>query len=56
MARPIRNTPELYGEVAQRFIAENADVPSLENRIRERERIHNSVNDFLSLIAKHQGE
>ena len=52
MARPIRNTPALYGEDAERFLADIATLPSPEERQREREKIQNSVKDFLRLIAE----
>lgn len=52
MARPIRNTPALYGEDAERFLAEIAILPSTEERKKEREKIRNNVNDFLRLIAE----
>ncbi|MBD5192969.1 MAG: hypothetical protein HDS60_02920 [Barnesiella sp.] len=53
MARPIRNTPSLYGKDAERFLAEISTLPSLEDRRRERQRIKNSVADFMSLISRH---
>lgn len=52
MARPIRNTPVLYGEDAEKFLADIAVLPSPEERKKERERIQESVKDFLQLIAK----
>ena len=52
MARPIRNTPTLYGEDAERFLAEIAILPSPEERKREREKIQESINDFLRLITE----
>lgn len=56
MARPIRNTPTLYGKDAKRFIDEISTLPSLEERKREQQRIKESVNDFMSLVAMHQGK
>ncbi|MBD5315567.1 MAG: hypothetical protein HDS08_05345 [Bacteroides sp.] len=53
MARPIRNTPSLYGKDAERFLAEISTLPSLEDRRRERLRIKNSVADLMSLISRH---
>lgn len=32
MARPIRNTPTLYGEDAEKFLADIAVIPSYEER------------------------
>lgn len=52
MARPIRNTPALYGEDAERFLADIAVLPSPEQRMKDREEIKNSVKDFLKLIAE----
>lgn len=54
MARPIKNTPALYGKDAKRFLAEISVLPSVEERKRERQRIQHSVNDFLSLVAQYQ--
>lgn len=54
MALPIRNTPVLYGKDAERFLDEISQLPSTEERKRERQRIKDSVNEFLSLVAKHQ--
>ena len=56
MARPIRNTPALFGKDAKRFLAEISTLPSLEERKRERQRIKESVNDFMSLVALHQSK
>ncbi|MBD5163178.1 MAG: hypothetical protein HDT09_00570 [Bacteroidales bacterium] len=52
MARPIRNTPNLYGKDAERFLAEISKLPSVEERMRERQRIKKNVGDFLSLISQ----
>lgn len=54
MARPIRNTPALYGKDAERFLADIAALPSDQERKSERLRINKSVNDFLTLIANYQ--
>lgn len=51
MARPIRNTPILYGKDAERFLADISVLPSSEERERERKRIEESVEDFMSLVA-----
>lgn len=53
MARPIRNTPALYGKDAERFLADISTLPSEDVRKRERMRIRQSVNEFISTIAKH---
>lgn len=52
MARPIKNTPVLYGKDAERFLADISQLPSIEERTRERARIENSVNDFMGLVAE----
>ncbi len=52
MARPIRNTPILYGKDAERFLADISQLPPIEERRRERARIDKSVNDFFQMIAK----
>lgn len=54
MARPIRNTPALYGKDAERFLTDTANLPSADDRMRERTRIKQSVNDFIALVAKHR--
>lgn len=54
MARPIKNTPILYGKDAERFLSEISVLPPEEERKRERLRIERSVNEFMSLIAEHQ--
>lgn len=50
MARPIRNTPILYGKDAERFLADISQLPPIEERRRERARIEQSVNDFMALV------
>lgn len=54
MARPIRNTPVLYGKDAERFLADISQLPSIEERRRERARIEKSVEDLLALVDKHR--
>lgn len=56
MARPIKNTPALYGKDAKRFLAEISVLPSVEERKRERLRIKRSVNEFMSLVAQRQSK
>lgn len=56
MARPIKNTPALYGKDAKRFLAEISDIPSVEERNRERMRIKHSVNEFISLVEQRQNK
>lgn len=52
MARPIRNTPILYGKDAERFLADISQLPPVEERRRERARIEKSVNNFIALVDK----
>ena len=52
MARPIKNTPALYGKDAERFLADISQLPSIEERKRERARIERNVSDFMALVAK----
>ncbi len=56
MARPIRNTPALYGKDAERFLAEISVLPSEKERMQERQRIKQSVEEFMSLVAKNRGQ
>lgn len=55
MARPIRNTPILYGKDAERFLADISQLPPVEERRRERARINKSVDDFIALVAQFKG-
>ena len=50
MARPIRNTPILMGRDADRFLHEISVLPSTEERRKERARIQESAQQFLSLV------
>lgn len=52
MAKPIRNTPILYGKDAKRFLAEIEKLPSAEERRKERARIDANVYYFLALIEE----
>jgi hypothetical protein len=52
MAKPIRNTPILYGKDASQFLAEIENLPTQEERKRERARIDAEVNYFLAEIEK----
>lgn len=56
MAKPIRNTPTLYGKDAERFLIDIAVLPSSEERRKERQRIKRSINTFLSNIATLRNE
>ena len=50
MARPIRNTPILFGKDASMFLAEIEKQPSLEERRKERARIDASVERLTALV------
>lgn len=50
MARPIRNTPILFGKDARMFLAEIENQPSLEDRQKERARIDASVERLTALV------
>lgn len=50
MAKPIRNTPILYGKDAKQFLSEIEKLPSAEERKKERERIEASVERLKNLI------
>ena len=52
MAKPIRNTPILYGKDAKQFLAEIENLPTPEERKRERARIDAEVSYFLAEIEK----
>lgn len=54
MARPIRNTPILYGKDAEHFLADISQHPPIEERKRERIRIEQSVNDLMALVSRHR--
>ena len=50
MARPIRNTTILMGSDADRFLQEINILPTKEERIKERDRIEASAQQFLNLV------
>jgi len=52
MAKPIRNTPILYGKDAKQFLAEINILPSIEERKKERARIEENVKYFMEQIKK----
>lgn len=51
MAKPIRNTPILYGDDAAKFREEISKLPSPEERRRERRRIDASVEELVAMIS-----
>ena len=55
MAKPIRNTPILYGEDARRFREEISNLPPAEERRKERARIEESVKRLRERIASLNG-
>lgn len=52
MARPIRNTPILFGKDAEQFLKEINTLPPLEERRKERARIEESVKRLKDMLAK----
>ena len=50
MARPIRNTPILVGKAARIFLAEIENLPSSEERQKERARIDANVERLTALV------
>lgn len=55
MAKPIRNTPILFGEDARRFREEISNLPPAEERRKERVRIKESVKRLRERIATSNG-
>lgn len=51
MAKPIRNTPILFGRDAERFRKEISQLPSKEMREKERLRIMDSVKRLREMVA-----
>ena len=52
MAKPIRNTPILYGKDAKQFLAEIKNLPSSEERKKERFLLVEDMKDFLERMEK----
>lgn len=50
MAKPIRNTPILYGKDAEQFLQEIENLPSIDDRRKERARIEANVERLKELI------
>lgn len=50
MAKPIRNTPILFGEDARKFREEISNLPPIEERRKERARIEESVKQLYEMI------
>ena len=49
MAKPIRNTPVLYGKDSKQFFAEIQHIPTADDRKKEYNRIMGSVEHFLNM-------
>ena len=52
MAKPIRNTPILYGEDARRFREEIANLPPAEERRKAREKVREGAERFRKLLKE----
>ena len=55
MAKPIRNTPILFGEDARRFREEIANLPSPEERRKAREKVREGAERFRKLLKELEG-
>ena len=53
MAKPIRNTPILFGEDARKFREEIENLPPLEERRRRRKKVEEGAQKFLEMIEKY---
>jgi len=52
MAKPIKNTPILWGNDARDFISKMNNAPSQKDRNLERERIDDSLSKLSDIIKK----
>ena len=52
MARPIRNTPILFGEDAEAFLRQINTPLSKEERLAERKKVQEGAAHFLEMVAK----
>ncbi len=52
MARPIKNTPILYGESARRFERQINNLPSPEERMIERQRVEEGARRFEEFLSR----
>ena len=52
MAKPIRNTPILYGEDARRFREEIANLPPAEERRKTRVKVREGAERFRKLLKE----
>lgn len=52
MAKPIRNTPILFGADAKRFREEIENLPSAEERRKARERVREGAERFRKLLKE----
>ena len=55
MAKPIRNTPILFGEDARRFREEISNLPSIEERRKAREKVRQGAERLRKRIAAVNG-
>ena len=53
MAKPIRNTPILFGEDARRFREEISNLPPLEERRKAREEVEEGAKRFVEMVEKY---
>ena len=53
MAKPIRNTPILFGEDARRFHEEISNLPPIEERRKEREKVEEGAKRFVEMVEKY---
>lgn len=55
MAKPIRNTPILYGEDARRFREEISNLPPIEDRRKARQKVKQGADRLRKRIAAANG-
>ena len=53
MAKPIRNTPILFGEDARRFRAEISNLPPIEERRKARQKVEDGAKRFMEMVEKY---
>lgn len=52
MAKPIRNTPILFGEDARRFREEIENLPPIEERRKARQKVEEGARRFVKLLEE----
>ena len=55
MAKPIRNTPILFGEDARRFREEISNLPPVEERRKARDKVRQGAERLRKRIASRNG-